>query len=84
MLEVKNKMAEKEKMPDPPKWLQNAVKAIYLTGFSVILAILFSIIEFFAFGSNNPERMFGYYMISQMIVSFAFINKNIQIENVQW
>lgn len=75
---------KKDKMPDMPKWLQNAVKAIYLTSFSLILAIALTFAEFLAFGSNDPERMFGYYMISQMVVSFAFINKNISIENVQW
>jgi hypothetical protein len=78
-------MTEEKKQNEMPKWLQNAVKAIYLTGFSVILALVFTFLEFILLsGSNNPERMFGYYMIAQMIVSFAFINGNVKIENVTW
>ena len=75
---------KKEQLQEVPLWIQNGVKAVYLTGFSVILALVFTLIEFLAWGSNNPERMFGYYMISQMIVSFAFINRNIKIGEVTW
>jgi len=71
-------------LPPMPDWLKNVVKSIYLTGFSVILALVFTLIEYLMLGSNNSERMFGYYMISQMIVSFAFLNKNIKIDKIDW
>jgi hypothetical protein len=74
---------EKE-LEEMPKWLQNAVKAVYLTGFSVILSLVFTFLEFILAGSNNPDRMFGYYIIAQMIVSFAFINGNVRIDKVKW
>lgn len=67
-----------------PMWLQSGVKAVYMTGFTVILALIFYLSIYFLWNSNNAEAMFGYYIIAQMIISFAFLNGNIKIENVSW
>lgn len=76
-------MSGKE-LSEMPKWVQNSVKAIFLTGFTVILALIFYLSIYFLWNSNNAEAMFGYYIIAQMIISFAFLNGNIKIDEVKW
>ena len=66
------------------KWLQSCVKAVYMTGFTVILALVFALIEYLLVGSNDSPRMFGYYIIAQIIVSSAFFHGLIEIKEVKW
>ncbi len=76
-------MSDKD-LGEVPKWLQTWLKALFLTGFTVILALVFYLFYYFVINPINPEAMFGCYIIAQMIISYAFINGNIKIDKVKW
>lgn len=67
-----------------PMWLQSGVKAVYMTGFTVILALVFYLFYYFVINQNNTESMFGCYIIAQIIVSSAFFHGIIEIKEVKW
>ena len=75
----------KQELPPMPIWLQNIIKAIYLTGISLIL---FCVLVFIAFFLNYPLQDFSYnvglYLEASTIINFLFLNQNIKIEKVGW
>lgn len=74
-------MGDKKKIPLPIA-VQNLVKAVYLTGYSLILSAVFLIFGFFFYGHVYSEP-FPIYMVSQIIVLWVFFNGNIKI-NCDW
>lgn len=78
-------MTEKEAMPEMPKWLQNAVKAIYIVGFSMLLFIAFVVVAFFIGAPlDDATYSLGLYAGANAIIMFLFLNENLRIEKVRW
>lgn len=77
-------IVEKEKMLKMPELLQNAIRALYLTGFGLILSFVFTLMSIVIFGIQSESYYFGMYLFAQMVINFLYVNENIKILKVEW
>lgn len=75
--------SELSKVP-VPNWVQSLVKTCFVTGFSLLLGVVSVLVKLVFIGATDQTDVTNIFLISQTVIVFLFINKNLRVENIEW
>jgi hypothetical protein len=67
-----------------PQWIQSGLKTIYLVAFALIMTCATVVVQSALSSTPNNDTAIFFYFVWQAFFIFLFVNKNIEIENIEW